>query len=131
LLLRGHSNTPGFSDAQRYSNVRDVSRYPDIGDLLEIADVLVTDYSSVMFDFAVTGRPILFLTPDLAEYGSSTRGFYLDFEGIAPGPLLGTTEDVLDALDSTGTITEQYRDRYTQFQRTFKRVVDAVWSTER
>jgi CDP-glycerol glycerophosphotransferase len=137
LLLRGHSNTPGFSGADAHPNVRDLSRYPDIGDLLEIADVLVTDYSSVMFDFAVTGRPILFLAPDLDEYASSTRGFYLDLRSIAPGPVLGSTDEVIDALADPGALSLHYQGPYTAFQERFtsrddgsaaRRVVDHVWS---
>lgn len=140
LLLRGHSNTPGFSTADVYPNVRDLSRYPDIADLLEITDVLVTDYSSVMFDFAVTGRPIVFLAPDLVEYESSTRGFYLDFRAIAPGPILETTDDVVAAVSDPDALSRQYGSAYTAFTARFaptddghaaRRVVDHVWSSGR
>lgn len=137
LLLRGHSNTPGFSTADAYPNVRDFSRYPDIADLLEIADVLVTDYSSVMFDFTVTGRPLVFLAPDLAEYEASTRGFYLDFRAIAPGPILETTDEVISAASDLDALALRFGEAYTSFQKRFtasddgyaaRRVVDHVWS---
>src|SRR5207253_3081410 len=78
--------------------VRDVSAHPDIRELYLAADVLVTDYSSAMFDFAVTGRPILLFTYDLADYRDRLRGFYFDLEEIAPGPLLGTSDEVLTGL---------------------------------
>jgi CDP-glycerol glycerophosphotransferase len=135
LLVRGHSNTPGLGDATA-PNVVDVSRYPDITELMLVADVLITDYSSIMFDFVSTRRPMLFLTPDLAEYAGSTRGFYLDFAEIAPGPLLASTDDVLRSLTSLGQIETAYADRYDAFRTTFAprddgkaavRVVDAVW----
>ncbi|MGN6751701.1 MAG: CDP-glycerol glycerophosphotransferase family protein [Intrasporangium sp.] len=137
FLLRGHSNTAGFPGADAYPNVRDLSRYPDVGDLLEITDVLVTDYSSVMFDFAVTGRPIVFLAPDLDEYASSTRGLYLDLGSIAPGPILRTTDEVISVLADPAALALRYGRRYTAFQERFtslddgaaaRRVVEHVWS---
>ena len=70
--------------------VRDVSRYPDVNELLLATDVLITDYSSLMFDFANTGRPMLFFTYDLEHYRDALRGFYFDFERM-PGPLLRTS----------------------------------------
>ncbi len=115
--------------------VRNVSRYPDISDLYLVADVLVTDYSSVMFDFANTGRPMLFYTWDLDEYRDSLRGFYFDFEATAPGPLLRTTDDVVQALESLETVEKEHADRYTAFAERFcafedgaaaARVVDAA-----
>ncbi|WP_404392499.1 CDP-glycerol glycerophosphotransferase family protein [Humibacillus xanthopallidus] len=135
LLVRGHSNTPGLGDATA-ANVVDVSRYPDITELMLVADVLITDYSSMMFDFASTRRPMLFLTPDLAEYAGSTRGFYLDFADIAPGPLLSSTDEVLRSLTSLAQLETAYAARYDTFRTTFAprddgsaaaRVVDAVW----
>jgi CDP-glycerol glycerophosphotransferase len=67
-------------------------------DLLAAADVLVTDYSSVMFDYAVLGRPMVFFVPDLENYRDRLRGFYFDFEARAPGPLVRTTGQVVDLL---------------------------------
>ena len=58
--------------------------------------MLITDYSSVMFDFAATGRPMLFFTYDLEQYRDNLRGFYFDFEAEAPGPLLATSDEVVD-----------------------------------
>jgi CDP-glycerol glycerophosphotransferase len=111
LLVRRHPNVvdeiPGESDGFVY----DVSTYPDMADLLAVTDVLVTDYSSVMFDFAATGRPMLFLVPDRAE----ARGLYLDFEAEAPGPLLGTSEEVVAAIRDVDAVSEEYRQRYAAF----------------
>ena len=75
----------------------DVTTYPDIADLMLITDVLITDYSSVMFDFAVTGRPMIFFTHDLQRY-SAKRGLYFDLAAEAPGPLLTTSADVIEAI---------------------------------
>jgi CDP-glycerol glycerophosphotransferase len=88
-----------------------------------------------MFDFAVTGRPILFLAPDLADYRGS-RGFYLDFEAEAPGPILSTSEEVVALLSDMPGVVAQYRDRYVAWNAKFnawddghasRRVVDAVF----
>lgn len=66
----------------------------DMAEYLLTADVLLTDYSSSMFDFMLTGRPIFLYAPDLEEYKNSERGFYLDIEETPP-PLAKTAEDVL------------------------------------
>ncbi|MBT2210493.1 CDP-glycerol glycerophosphotransferase family protein [Actinomadura sp. NEAU-AAG7] len=93
----------------------DVSRYPDIADLYLASDVLVTDYSSAMFDFACTGRPMLFYTYDLARYRDHMRGFSLDFETEAPGPLLTTSTEVAEALRAIDEIQDAYVDAYDTF----------------
>ena len=81
----------------RGPGVLDVSRHPDVSDLYLAADVLVTDYSSTMFDFAVTGEPIVHFTYDLEHYRDDLRGFYFDLAEVAPGPLLATGTEVLGA----------------------------------
>jgi CDP-glycerol glycerophosphotransferase len=96
-----------------------VTAYPDITELFLVADVLVTDYSSAMFDFAVTGRPMVFFTYDLAEYRDSLRGFYLDFEAEAPGPLLATSAEVIAALKDIDAVAAPYRDTYQRFAAMF------------
>jgi CDP-glycerol glycerophosphotransferase len=99
--------------------VRDVSQYPDGTELMLAADVLVTDYSSMMFDFANTGRPMLFFTHDLDAYQDVIRGFYFDFVKEAPGPLLRTTEELAGALGDLDAVRATYADRYEAFVRRF------------
>ena len=99
VLVRGHANTahrPLVRDGER---VLDVTAYPDVGRLYLAADVLVTDYSAAMFDFSLTDRPVILLTPDLELYRDRVRGLYLDLEAVAPGPVVRTTEEVLACLD--------------------------------
>ncbi|HYO42210.1 MAG TPA: CDP-glycerol glycerophosphotransferase family protein [Candidatus Limnocylindrales bacterium] len=74
----------------------DASGDPDVNELMLVSDVLVTDYSSVIYEFALLGRPIVFLAPDDGEY-LAERGFYFDFLRGAPGPIVQTT-DALAAL---------------------------------
>ena len=92
--------------------VTDVSRYPDVADLLLIADVLITDYSSLMFDFALTGRPMLFFSYDLDRVRDKLRGFCFDFEAEAPGPLLRTSDEVMDAARHLDDVTSRFRAAY-------------------
>jgi CDP-glycerol glycerophosphotransferase len=99
VLLRGHYNSTTQADVFRdHPRVHDVTRYPDIADLYLAADALVTDYSSVMFDFALTDKPIVLLTPDLDQYRDVERGFYFDLEARRPGPLVTTTDEVAAVL---------------------------------
>ncbi len=124
LLLRLHYMLTGRCTAVEHAAVRDVSFYPDISRLYLAADVLVTDYSSSMFDFAVTGRPILFFTYDLADFQGRMRGFYFDFAPVAPGPLLETTQDVLDALRDLDAVGERYAGPYARFRERFCHLED-------
>lgn len=71
----------------------DLTDYESIEDLYIITDILITDYSSVMFDYAVLDRPMLFFTYDLDEYRDKLRGFNIDIEKEAPGPLLYTSDE--------------------------------------
>jgi CDP-glycerol glycerophosphotransferase len=96
-----------------------VSDYPDIAELYLVTDVLVTDYSSSMFDFAVTGKPILFYTYDLERYRDHVRGFYFDFAEVAPGPLLGTSDEVIDALRDLDAVARRSAPAYRAFRRRF------------
>ncbi len=99
VLVRGHANTAmGQSVAGQGRRVIDVTLYPEISDLFLASDLLVTDYSSVMFDFAVLDRPMAFLVPDLASYRDTVRGFYFDFAASAPGPLLDDEESLVEYL---------------------------------
>jgi CDP-glycerol glycerophosphotransferase len=136
LLLRAHQLVAATVGAQSHPRVRDVSGLPDIRDLYAVADVLVTDYSSVMFDFAVTGRPILLFTYDLASYRDDLRGFYFDLEREAPGPLLSTTDEVIEALRGLDAVAARHAAEYRRFAERFchlddghaaARVVDAVF----
>jgi CDP-glycerol glycerophosphotransferase len=122
LLYRGHSNTAASERVLAVDSI-DVTDYPDVTDLYLIADVLVTDYSSVMFDFSVTGKPMIFLCPDLDEY-RELRGFYFDFKGEAPGPILGKASEVVKALTDLPKLTKTYAPKYLKWRKKFNRLED-------
>lgn len=127
LLVRAHplvADTlpvlPGFNgNGTGTGFVRDVSAHPDLAELLLAADVLVTDYSSVLADFAVTGRPMLLFTPDLAHYRDTLRGFTFDYEAQAPGPLLRTTDELIGALRDPAAAVRDRADAYAAFRAAF------------
>jgi CDP-glycerol glycerophosphotransferase len=119
LLFRKHHYIPDAVPIGADGFVRDVSSYPDGTELLLAADVLVTDYSSMMVDFANTGRPMLFYTYDLDAYRDQIRGFYLDFVATVPGPLLRTTDEVADALRDLDAVRADYGERYDAFRSEF------------
>lgn len=75
----------------------DVSDYREINDILLVADQLITDYSSVCFEYALLNRPMIFFAPDLADYMQS-RNFYFDYFDFIPGPLAETTESLIKQL---------------------------------
>lgn len=118
LIYRGHSNTHEAHKDGGNDRFIDVTRYPNITDLYLAADALITDYSSVMFDFTVTGKPLIFMTPDLERYRAE-RGFYFDFEAEAPGPILNTEAEVLQALQSLDEISTSYQAKYRAWQLKF------------
>ncbi|MGY1840449.1 MULTISPECIES: CDP-glycerol glycerophosphotransferase family protein [unclassified Modestobacter] len=119
LLLRLHQMVSDRLAVPGGAPVRDVSRYPDIRYLYLAADVLVTDYSSTMFDFAVTGKPILNFTYDLDYFQDTLRGFYFDLAEAAPGPLLSTSDEVLAAIAELARRPWEPTPRYTRFQEKF------------
>ncbi len=116
VLVRGHYNASRQADVLAgHDQVVDVTRYPDIADLYLAADALVTDYSSVMFDFALTDKPLVLLTPDLDRYRDVERGFYFDIEAAPPGPMVTTTDEVVRALvaaDMHAAARAGFRERF-------------------
>ncbi len=93
--------------------VIDVSRHPDINELLLISDLLVTDYSSTIYEYALLGRPMAFFAPDFEAY-QAERGFYFDYESGVPGPVFTTTTALAEYL-SAGMLdvarVEEFRSR--------------------
>ncbi|HJR89233.1 MAG TPA: CDP-glycerol glycerophosphotransferase family protein [Aeromicrobium sp.] len=143
VLVRGHVSTWGAGADQSADGVLDVTTYPDITDLLQVTDVLVTDYSSVMFDWVVTGRPIIFCVPDMANYAYVLRGFYADLLEDPPGPVVHTTAEVADAVRASGShgrlYAEQVREWRSRFaahddgraaERVVERMAEAGWLGE-
>jgi len=117
VLVRGHSRTllPG-RDAEG-PRVVDVTGFPDTSQLLLVADALITDYSSVMFDFSVTGKPMYFLVPDIEHYRGELRGFYFDLAAHAPGPVVRTEAELIAAVRDGDP--RQYAAKYARWREKF------------
>jgi CDP-glycerol glycerophosphotransferase (TagB/SpsB family) len=98
LLVRGHSRTLRYGQDLEADRLIDVTSYPNMADLLQVADVFVTDYSSAMFDVIGTDKPLIFFTPDLAHYSTDLRGFYFDLLAEAPGPVVRDRDGLLAAI---------------------------------
>lgn len=112
VLLRAHPfvrrSTGGTGSAPGLPFVVDASGHPDINELMLASDVLVTDYSSAMYEFALLGRPIAFFAPDHVAY-EAERGFYFDYATGLPGPLFTTTADLAAWLRAGVFDTERVR----------------------
>ena len=107
----------------------------DIALLYLVSDMLITDYSSVMFDYSLLKRPMLFYTYDLDKYKNQLRGFYFDLTEEAPGPLVTTTRDLIQAIYNYRM--EDYEQAYDAFRKKYnhaddgnasKKVVDVIRS---
>ncbi|MGZ5367875.1 MAG: CDP-glycerol glycerophosphotransferase family protein [Aeromicrobium sp.] len=136
ILLRGHVRT--LEKSQSGEGVLDVGTYPQVSELLLVADALITDYSSMMFDFSVTGKPLVFFTPDIDDYSNAkVRGVYFDLAELAPGPVVRTQAEVEQQLRDLDAIHDSNADKYVAWQKMFnhhddgkasQRVVDIIFA---
>lgn len=136
VILRMHYLVATQMDISNFEGFAyDMSFYSDIGELYLISDLLITDYSSVFFDYANLKRPILFYTYDIDVYRDTLRGFYIDMEKEVPGPMLKTTEDIINSIQNLEEVLQQYNQRYQLFYDRFckwddgnasKRIVEKI-----
>jgi CDP-glycerol glycerophosphotransferase len=121
VLARVHNLMTDRVHAEAAPGVVDVSFYRDVRELYLAADVLVTDYSSVMFDFALTGKPIVYYAYDLDRFRDEIRGFYFDLLPVAPGPVARTEEELVESLllIEDERHAARYADAYARFRSTY------------
>ena len=119
VIVRTHIMMTGRSGPPAAPRVIDASLYPDVRDLYLAADLLVTDYSSAMFDFAVTGKPLLYYAYDLERFRDEIRGFYFELGPQAPGPFLEDVASLAAAVRDSGTVRTEYAEEYRRFQETY------------
>lgn len=102
VLLRLHPHVSrelkGRTEYFMFGNCADVSGHDNLNYIMKRADILVTDYSSICYDFAVLKRPILFYAPDLDYYKEEERGFYEDYESFVPGPVFKRIDSLGDEI---------------------------------
>lgn len=94
----------------------------DIAQLYLVSDMLITDYSSVMFDYSILRRPMVFFAYDMDSYKTNLRGFYFDFLEAAPGPIVMTNEEMIAAIKEYNE--SQWEDKYQAFHDKFNHVDD-------
>ncbi|OKI67596.1 bifunctional glycosyltransferase/CDP-glycerol:glycerophosphate glycerophosphotransferase [Streptomyces sp. MJM1172] len=119
LLVRTHYLNSVSLPPSVAGRVIDVSRYHDITPLLALADALITDYSSVMFDYAVLDRPMLFFAYDYEKYATDIRGTYFDLKEKAPGPVVATADELLQALAAFDEADAKYAEARQRFLTEF------------
>ncbi|WNF37328.1 CDP-glycerol glycerophosphotransferase family protein [Bacillaceae bacterium IKA-2] len=135
VLLRLHYLISDNLDLSEYKGfVIDASNHSDIRELYIISDLLITDYSSVFFDYANLNRPMIFYVYDIDSYRDQLRGFYFDFEKEAPGPLVKTTTEVISAIkkisdsNNKNLVPELFLRKFTALEdgHAAKRVVEKL-----
>jgi len=96
--------------ASRAENIVSVSSYPDINTLLLVADLLITDYSSVIFEYCLLNKPMVFYAYDLDEFRAKGRGFYENYEEYVPGPVVKNMDDLVDLIRNNQLSTDKLQD---------------------
>lgn len=141
LLLRLHVliKKDIIIDEKYQKRIVDVSNYSDIQELFLISDILITDYSSVFFDFLNLNRPMIFYAYDLESYQDKLRGFYMDYKNV-PGPIVKTEDELYNTLCTLEKTELQYQNiridflnKYAPFDdgKATSRVVEKVFKFEK
>ncbi|WP_295593154.1 CDP-glycerol glycerophosphotransferase family protein [uncultured Methanobrevibacter sp.] len=120
IIIRLHYSILRQLDlSEKVKNViMDLSNYDDIADLYLISDILITDYSSVFFDFAHSKKPILFYVPDIEKY-SSLRGLYSEVKESLPGPEIYNEDELIRCIRNITDVEKEYANQYNKFYKKF------------
>ena len=123
ILFRAHYFVANSFDFEKYKGfIYDVSNYESINDLYVISDMLITDYSSVFFDYAILKRPIIFYMYDLKAYQEDIRGFYIDLKEL-PGNIVEHEKDLIEEINNLKN-NFKYDERYQKFHDKFNSLED-------
>lgn len=131
FIIRPHYLVGDSINIKGYENQVKVCVDENINELYLISDLLITDYSSVMFDYAILQRPMLFYPYDMVHYKEKLRGFYLDYNEV-PGPIAESEEKLYEFIDEFVLRGEflQYSEKEQVFGQTFCSWEDGKASTE-
>jgi len=113
----------------------DVSDYENTHELLLISDILITDYSSIMIEYATLSKPIIFYPFDFEYYMSNERGFYFDYDNV-PGPIARNTEDIIKFIEEDSFDFKKIKDFVSKNydyldSNSSKRIVDYILGTDK
>ena len=99
LYIKPHfSSISSWNTSEKLNNIFILNANEDVYDWLSISNVLITDYSSVYFDFLLTGRPIIFFPYDLYSYENVERGFIFPYDEFTPGDKVVTAKELLEKI---------------------------------
>jgi CDP-glycerol glycerophosphotransferase len=119
ILFRAHYLISNQIDFDRYSGfIYDVSHVDDINELFIVSDALMTDYSSVFFDYANLGRPMIFFMYDLEKYRDDLRGFYIE-PNTLPGDIVRQENDIVSILTDLRAYQKKHFKAYKEFNGTY------------
>ncbi|WP_240626611.1 CDP-glycerol glycerophosphotransferase family protein, partial [Staphylococcus carnosus] len=120
ILLRMHYLIAIALNLEGYEDFAiDVSNYDDISELYLISDALITDYSSVMFDYGILKRPQFFFAYDIDKYDKGLRGFYMDYKKDLPGPIYTDPFELADGLKQIDQVSNEYKSNINDFYNRF------------
>lgn len=134
LFLRLHPAIDGEYQNKFPGFVINVSSYHNMNHLLIVSDILISDYSSIPFEFSLLNRPMVFFAYDLDEYTQS-RGFWEDYEDLVPGPVVKSTEDLINVMKSESFNMERvnkFANQWNQYSRGYssERLVKAIYTED-
>ena len=122
ILFRAHYFVSNSFDFEKYKGfIYNVSDLDDVNETYVVSDILITDYSSVFFDYANLKRPMLFYMYDFEEYKDEMRGFYIDLDEL-PGEITKTEDELINAIRHTKTF--EYNEKYKKFNDKFNYLDD-------
>lgn len=105
MVLKMHPFVKARIDS-KWRNIIDLSDSMDINELMIMSDLLITDYSSVVFEFSLMDKPIIMYSPDREEY-IKERDFYYEYEEFVPGPIVNNTKELIGKINSDGWDTKK------------------------
>ena len=129
ILFRAHYLVANEFNFEKYKGfIYDVSKFDDINELYIVSDMLITDYSSVFFDYANLKRPIIFYMYDFEQYKDSIRGFYIDLKKL-PGSITKTEDELIKEIKKMNN-SFKYNKIYEEFNKKYNYLDDGK-ATER
>ena len=136
IIFRTHYFVSNSFDFEKYKGfIFNMSNHDDVNDCYILSDIIITDYSSVFFDYANLKRPMLFYMYDLDEYQGKLRDFYFGLDEL-PGPIVKTQDELEQEILNIDKYEERYKEKYIAFNSKFnyldsgncsKNVIDRIF----
>lgn len=119
IIFRTHYFVSNSFDFEKYKGfIFNMSNHDDVNECYILSDIIITDYSSVFFDYANLKRPMLFYMYDLDEYQGKLRDFYFDLAEL-PGPIVKVQDELEKEILNIDSYTERYKEKYEAFNKKF------------